>query len=345
MRRRRVWERAQSRHATTFTATLVVLLAVVFVVPLAGEAQQTGKVPRIGYLVPFPSSNTLVSRSIEEFRQGLRELGWVEGQNIVIEYRFAEGQFDRLPDLAAELVQLKMDVIVAMARSAAVAAKNATATVPIIFFGAADPVEVGLVASLPRPGANVTGLTYSVGMETVTKSLELLKAAVPKVRRVAVLSNSANPNQTPLISDLKVVAYSLGLRLQLLKAQGPDEFDGAFAAMAKEHAAAVLVVSDMMFLLHRVRLADLTTKNRLPSMHGVREMVEGGGLMSYGPNAGYLSRHVAIYVDKILKGAKPADLPVEQPTKFELVINVKTAKALGLTIPPSLLGRADEVIQ
>ncbi len=311
--------------------------------PLGVEAQQPGKVYRIGYLVP--SSATPVSNVTEAFREGLRELGWVEGQNIVIEYRFAEGRFDRLPDLAAELVRLKMDVIVAYATPTAVAAKNATATIPIVMFGGGDPVGLGLIASLARPGGNVTGLSYSVGMETFGKSLELLKAAVPKVRRVAVLSNPANQAHALAISTLKVAAQSLGLQLQLLEARGPDEFDGAFTAMAKEHAGAVLVASDLLFLLHRARLADLTAKNRLPSMHGLQEMVEAGGLMSYGPNVAYYIRHAAIYVDKILKGAKPDDIPVEQPSKFELVINLKTAKALGLTIPPSLLQRADHVIE
>jgi putative tryptophan/tyrosine transport system substrate-binding protein len=307
------------------------------------EAQTTGKVYRIGYLVPI--SATPVSHLTEAFRQGLRELGWVEGQNIVIEYRFAEGRLDRLPDLAAELVRLKMDVIVALATSAAVAAKNATATIPIVMFGGEDPVGLGLIASLARPGGNVTGVSYSVGTETFGKSLELLRAAAPKVGRVAVLSNPANPGSPLAISTLKVTAQSLGLRLQLLEARGLDEFDGAFAAMAKEHAGAVLVVSDLLFVLHRARLADLTANNRLPSMHGLREMVEAGGLMSYGPNAASNMPRAAIYVDKILKGAKPADLPVGQPTKFELVINLKTAKALGLTIPPSMLARADQIIQ
>ncbi len=238
-----------------------------------------------------------------------------------------------------------MDVIVAYATPTAVAAKNATATIPVVMFGGGDPVRLGLIASLARPGGNVTGLSYSVGMEIFGKSLELLKAAAPKVRRVAVLSNPANQAHALAISNLQVAAQSLRLQLQLLEARGPDEFDGAFAAMAKEQAGAVLVVSDMLFQLHSARLADLTAKNQLPSMHGLREMVEAGGLMSYGPNVVDGIRRAAIYVDKILKGAKPADLPVDQPTKFELVINAKTAKALGLTIPQSLLLRADEIIR
>jgi putative tryptophan/tyrosine transport system substrate-binding protein len=307
------------------------------------EGQQTGKMFRIGYL--GPSSPTAVSRFTEAFRQGLRELGWVEGQNIVIEYRFAEGQFDRLPRLAAELARLKVDIIVAIPTPAAVAAKNATATIPIVMTNVADPVGQGLVASLAHPGGNVTGLSYSIGMETVDKSLELLKTAVPSVHRVAVLSNPGNSGHALAIRSLKAAAPSLGLDLQLLAARRPNEIDGAFDAMTKERAGAVLVVADSLFLLHGARLAGLTAKYRLPSMHGVREMVEAGGLMSYGPDTTYQSRHAATYVDKILRGAKPADLPVEQPNKFELVINMKTAKALGLTIPPSLLLRADELIQ
>jgi putative ABC transport system substrate-binding protein len=307
------------------------------------EAQQTGKVYRISYL--SPSSATATSRFTESFRQGLRELGWVEGQNIAIEYRFAEGQFDRLPNLAAELVRLKVDVVVAIATPAAVAAKNATATIPIVMANVGDPVGLGLIASLARPGGNVTGLSYSVGMETFGKSLELLKTAVPKVRRVAILSNPANPAHALAISSLKVAAQSLGLELQFLVARGPNEFDGAFGAMAKERAGAVLVAADSLFNLHRARLADLTAKHRLPSMHGIREMAEAGGLISYGPNTAYQIRHAAMYMDKILKGAKPADLPVEQPTTFEVVINLKTAKTLGLTIPQSLLARADHVIE
>jgi len=311
--------------------------------PLAAEAQQTGKVYRVGFL--SNGWSTASPQVVAAFRQGLRELAWVEGQNIVIEYRFAEGQYDRLPGLAAELARLKVDVIVAIPTPAAVAAKNATATIPIVMTNVGDPVGLGLIASLARPGWNVTGLSYSIGMETFGKSLELLKTAVPKVRRVAVLSNPANSAHALAISSLKVMAQSLALDLQFLAARGPNEFDGAFAAMAKERAGAVLVTADSLFNLHRARLADLTAKHRLPSMHGIREMVEAGGLMSYGPDTTYQSRHAATYVDKILKGAKPADLPVEQPTTFEVVINLKTAKTLGLTMPQSLLTRANHVIE
>ena len=311
--------------------------------PLAADAQQTGKVHRIGYL--SSGSATAPPYLVEAFRQGLRERGWVEGQNTLIEYRWAEGKFDRLPDLAAELVRLKVDIIVAVASPAAAAAKNATATIPIVGISLGDPVGLGLIASLARPGGNVTGSSYSVGLEIFGKQLELLKETVPKVRRVAILSNPANPVLPVWIREIKVAARSLGVQLQLFEARGPNEFDGAFAAMAKERVGALLVPSDPIFNLHRARLADLAARSRLPAAYNVRENVDAGGLLSYGPSNTDLWRRAAGYVDKILKGAKPADLPVEQPTKFELVINLKTAKALGLTIPQSLLVRADELIQ
>jgi len=326
----------------------VALAFSVLLAPLAADAQQAaGKVYRIGFLsvlgAPTPSTPAGV---LEAFRQGLRELGWVEGQNIVIDYRFAEGRFDRLPDLAAELVRLKVDIIVAVATQGVAAAKNATETIPIVMIsGSADPVGLGFIASLARPGGNVTGLSYSVGPEILGKGLELLKEIVPKVRRVAILSNPASPVQPLFIREVKVAARSLGVQLQLLEARGPNEFDGAFAAMAKERVGALLVVADGLFILHRARLADLAARSRLPAIYGYREHVEAGGLMSYGSSLRDLWRRAATYVDKILKGAKPADLPVEQPTKFELVVNLKTAKALGLTIPQSVLVRADEVIQ
>ena len=311
--------------------------------PLAAEAQPAGKVPRIGFLGTRSPSDT--APYLDAFRQGLRERGWVEGQNIVIEYRWAEGRFDRLPDLAAELVRLKVDIIVAVATPAAAAAKNATATIPIVGISLGDPVGLGLIASLARPGGNVTGVSYSVGLEIFGKQLELLKETVPKVRRVAILSNPANPAHALVIREVKDAARSLGVQLQLLEARGPSELDGAFAAMAKERGGALLVVTDTLFLLHRTRLTDLAARSRLPAAYGVREYVQAGGLMSYGPSLPDLFRHAATLVDKILKGAKPADLPVEQPTKFELVINRKTAKTLGLTIPPLLLLRADQVIE
>jgi putative ABC transport system substrate-binding protein len=315
--------------------------AVAFAAPLCAGGQQARNVHRIGYL----ASGSATASPHESFRQGLRELGWVEGHNILIDYRFAEGSFDRLPDLAAELVRLKVDVIAAGPTPAAVAAKNATGTIPIVMVNVGDPVGVGLIASLARPGGNVTGLSFSVGMDTLGKGLELLREAVPKVRRVAILSNPANPSHALAISNVKTAARSLGVELKLLEARGPNEFDGAFGAMAKERVGALLVVADSMFILHRARLADLAATNRVPSMHGVRTNVEAGGLISYGPSSEAAWRRAAVFVDKIFKGATPADLPVEQPSTFELVINLKTAKALGLTIPPSLLARADHVIE
>ena len=322
---------------------LAVVLAVsLTLAPLAAEAQPPGKVYRMGYL--YSGSATSSPRAPEAFREGLRELGWVEGRNIVIDYRFAEGRFDRLPDLAAELVRLKVNVIVAWPTPPAIAAKNATGTIPIVMIGVGYPIELGLIASLARPGRNVTGLSFNVG-EEIGKGLELLKETLPKVRRVAILSNPANPGHAPAVSIVKAAARSLGLQLQLLEAREPNQLEGAFAAMAKDRVEALLVVTDSMFIFQRARLADLAVKNRLPAMFGVREFVDAGGLMSYGVSVPDLMRRAATYVDKILKGAKPADLPVEQPTKFELVINLKTAKALGLTIPQSLLSRADEVIQ
>jgi putative ABC transport system substrate-binding protein len=316
---------------------------VLLATPLA-DAQPAGKVYRIGYLVP--GSPTGDTRPREALREGLRELGWVEGRNIVIEYRFAEGRFDRLPDLATELVRLKVDVIAAATAPPVLAAKNATTTIPIVMLTVADPVGRGIVTSLSRPGGNVTGVAYGVGTDTFGKGLELLQEAVPRVRRVAVLSNPDTPNQ-PLVASVKSAARSLGLELRLVEARGPDQFDGAFAAMAKGGAEALLVVTDPTYLLPgaATRLADLAVNSRLPSMHAQRPAIEAGGLMSYGPSIAALFRRGAVFVDKILKGARPADLPVEQPTKFELVIDVKTAKALGLTIPPAVLARADEVIQ
>ena len=325
---------------------LVVALVIgLLAAPLAASAQPAGKVYRIGYLSTGSASGTYL-RPLEAFRQGMRELGWVEGKNMVIEYRYAEGRIDRLPGLAEELVRLKVDIIVASPTPSAMAARDASRTIPIVGMSLTEPVAVGLIASLARPGGNVTGITYNVDTDIFGKQLELLKEVVPKVRRVAVLSNpTSNPTYPLTMSSVKAAARSLGLQLQLHEAREPGEFDAAFAAMAKERAVALLVFGDPLFFVHRGRLADLALKNRLPSMSTQWQWVEAGGLMAYGPSFPDLWRRAATYVDKILKGAKPGDLPVEQPTKFELVINRKTAKALGLTIPQSLLVRADEVIQ
>ena len=323
----------------TFIAGVVGLLGL----PLAGEAQQPGKVPRIGVLGPRNRSDG--APFIDAFLQGLLELGWIEGQNIAIEYRFAEGRFDRLADLAGELVRLKVDVILAASTPPALAAKSATKTIPIVMATSADPVELGLVATLARPGGNVTGLSFSVALDVVGKELELLRETVPKVRRVAVLWNPANPGNALAMKTVTRTAQSLGVQLQPLEARGSNEFEAAFAAMARGGTEALLVVPDSVFGLYRAQLQNLVAKSRLPAMYGLREHAEAGGLMSYAVDVRDSFRRSATYVDKILKGAKPADLPVEQPTKFELVINLKTAKALGLTIPPAVLARADEVIQ
>src|SRR5438034_5088791 len=313
--------------------------------PLAAEAQQSGKVFRIGILANVWATDPRVEPLWQAFIQGLQELGYVEGQNITIEHRSSEGRYERLPALAAELVRLKVDVIVVPASQNALAAKEATRTIPIVMASAADPVAEGLVASLARPGGNITGLMGNAGPEIAGKRLELLKEAVPKVSRVALLSNPTNPASAPALGATRAAARSLRLQLQMLEARAPDEIERAFAAMTREHADALVVVTDAMFILQRRRIAAFAAKHRLPTMSGWREDVEIGSLMSYAASGRDNFRRAATYVDKILKGAKPGDLPVEQPTKFELVINLKTAKVLGLTIPQSVLGRADEVIQ
>jgi putative ABC transport system substrate-binding protein len=305
--------------------------------------QQARKVPRIGYLrATSPSDRPPL---LDAFRQGLRELGWVEGQNIVIDYRFAEGRLDRLPDLAAELVRLNVDVIVSLGTQGVTAAKNATGTIPIVMIAVRDPIGTGLIASLARPGGNVTGVSGYAGLESVAKQLELLKEMVPKASSVAILSNPTNAYHQLAIKEVNVAAKALGVQLHLLEARDASDFEGTFAAMARERVGALLVLSDIIFNSHGSRLAELAASTRLPTGNAVRESVEAGGLMSYGPSFLDSYRRSAAYVDKILKGTKPADLPVEQPTKFELVINLQTAKRLGLTVPPTLLSRADEVIE
>jgi len=312
--------------------------------PLAADAQQSGKLFRIGVLGNVPLTDPEGARVWGAFIQGLRELGYVEGRNITIEFRSSDGKYERLPELAAELVRLKVDVIVAPAGQNVVAAQRATRTIPIVMSGLTDPVESGLVASLARPGGNVTGLS-GFSTEIVGKQLELLKEMAPKVSRVAILWNPANQSHPLLLREAEAAARLLRVQLQTLEVRGPDDFETAFAAVTRERAGALLVAADGMFLLHRARIADLAAKTRLPAMYGLREYVDAGGLVVYGPSLRENFRRAATYVDKILKGAKPADLPVEQPTKFELIINLKTARALGLTIPPSLLLRADEMIQ
>jgi putative ABC transport system substrate-binding protein len=310
--------------------------------PLATEAQPPSKVPRIGFLAT--NSPAEYPDLLEAFRQGLRDLGYVEGQNIAIEYRWAEGRVERFSDFAVELVGLKVDVIVATSSPLALAAKNATRTISIVFATAADPVGSGLVASIARPGGNVTGFSL-LAPEIVARQLQLLKEAVPTASRVAVLSNPANSYTALLVKETGAAARSLGVRVQLLGVRGATALDSAFSAITKERPGALFVLFDPVLLGHRTRIAEFANKNRLPAMYPHREYVEAGGLIAYGVDLRDNFRRAATYVGKILKGAKPGDLPVEQPTKFELVINLKTAKALGLTIPPSLLQRADQVIE
>ncbi len=326
---------------------LVILAIGILVAPLAADAQQAGKVPRIGILSTlspeFPTTHAL----LDAFRQGLRERGYVEGKNIAIEERSAQGRFERLPELAAELVRLKVDLIVAAGTPGARAAKQATSTIPIVAPAMGDPVEDGLVQSLARPGGNITGLTF-LGPELVAKRLQLLKEAVPRVSRVAALWHPGaygERTSSGMLKETEVAARALGVQLQLLEARSPNDFDGAFAAMTTNSASALIVFPSPMFYGEHRRIVDLAAKHRLPAIYAFREAVDAGGLMAYGANLPDLFRRAATFVDKILKGAKPADLPVEQPTKFELVINIKTAKALGLTIPQSMFIRADEVIQ
>jgi len=309
--------------------------------PLAAEAQQAGKVYRVGFLWDSPA---VFPDAIEAFLRGLRDLGYVEGRTIAIEYRWAEGKPERMRELAEELVRLKVDVIVAPSSIYVEATKRATSAIPIIFMSHADPMLSGHVASLARPGGNITGLSLMM-TETSAKGLELLKEAVPGLARVAVIWDPATPSAKPALNAVEVMGRALGLRIQPVAVRSATEFDSAFSAISRERADAVLVLSTPIFIAGAKRLAELAITHKLPSMFGPRHHVEAGGLMSYSPDRADQWRRGAIYVDKILKGAKPADLPVQQPTKFEFVINLKTAKALGLTIPPSLLQRADEVIQ
>ena len=312
--------------------------------PLAAEAQPAAKVARIGFLSTSLAANPHLT---DAFGQGLRDLGYVEGRTVVIEYRDAEGNLERLPALAAELVALKVDVIVSPNTPAALAAKQATRTLPIVFVGVGEPVASGLVSSLARPGGNVTGLSV-VSPELVGKWLELLTQAVPEVSRVAVLRQPGamdERTEKDMLKGAEVAARALGVRLQFVEARSSADLERAFSDMIRERAGALTVRPAPMFVSERRRLVALAAKNRLPAVYPWREFVDAGGLMAYGPNLADLYRRAAPYVDKILRGAKPGDLPVEQPTKFELAINLKTAKALGLTIPPSLLQRADQVIE
>ena len=311
--------------------------------PHATEAQQAGKVPRIGYLA---QNNAEMSQgTFAAFREGLREHGWVEGQTIVVETRYAEGKVDQLPALVSELIRFKVDIIVTTSSGTTWAAKNATQSIPIVMGASANAVGEGLVSSLAHPGGNITGMTFLAGPEIAGKQLQLLKEMAPAASRIAVLTNPTNRSHAAFAREVKVAARSLGAQVQVLEAPNPDQLDSAFAAMTKERAAALLVLTDSMFVGQRRRVVDLAARSRLPALYSQKEFVDDGGLISYGPSLVDMFRRAATHVDKILRGAKPSDMPIEQPTKFELVINLKTANALGITIPQALRLRADELIE
>jgi len=323
------------------TAGLIVALALgLLAAPPATEAQQPRKVPRIGYVM-----GRLGPMEFDEgFRQGLRELGFVEGQNLTIEYCWGDGREERLPGLMAEVIRLKPDVIVTAGTPAVQAVKKATTTIPIVMAQSQDAVRDGLVASLACPGGNVTGLSI-FQPELTGKRLELLKETAPRLSRVVTIWNTANPGNGPLLSDTEVAARSLGLKLRSVGVSSPDDLEGAFATMARGQAEGLSVLSDGFMVSNRASVTGLALKGRLPSIFPSNVYIQAGGLMSYGPNIAATFQRAAYFVDRILKGAKPADLPVEQPTRFELAINLRTARALGLTIPPSVLIRTDQVIQ
>jgi putative tryptophan/tyrosine transport system substrate-binding protein len=308
----------------------------------SAEAQQPGKVPRIGFLIA--SSPSAIAPRMDAFREGLRELGYVEGKNIVIEPRYANGKSDHLPALAAELVGLKVDVIVSSGPTATRPAKGATSTIPIVMTFDDDPVGSGFVASLARPGGNITGLS-TLSPELSGKQLELLKEIVPKLSRVTVIGTSARQGTAQALKEMELAAGAFKVKLQFLDVQNPKDIELAFRAASKGRADALLVLQSPVFNSHRAEIAELAIKHRLPATYPRREFVEDGGLMSYGVNFLDLDRRAAAYVDKILKGTKPADLPVEQPKKFDFIINLKAAKQIGLTIPPNVLARADKVIK
>jgi putative ABC transport system substrate-binding protein len=307
-----------------------------------GGAQQLAKIPGVGAFIPASASET--AHLINSLQQGLREHGYVEKQNLTLEVRYAGGKVQQLARVATELVGLKMNVLVVGSTPAAIATKKATDAIPIVIVTTGDPVASGLVASLARPGGNITGLT-ALGQELGGKRLEVLKETIPKVSRVAILSNPLNPDSHLSLQGVDVAARVLGVQLRLQEASDPNELEKAFKAIANDGAEALMVLADPMFISERRRIATLSAKSRLPTMYGHREYMDAGGLMFYGASLADMWRRAAIFVDKILKGAKPADLPVEQPTKFELVINLKAAKQIGLTIPPQVLARADRVIR
>jgi putative ABC transport system substrate-binding protein len=306
--------------------------------PFAALAQGAGQIPRIGVLWPNPPA------TFEAVRQGLREFGYIEGQSISFEFRWAEGKLDQLPELARELVGIPVDIIVTLAPPATVAARNATKTIPIVFVAIGEPVASGLVASLARPGANLTGTTRMLP-EMSAKHVELLKMAVPSLSKLAVVWNPINTSHRPALQAVEAVALSLSIQPRPLEVRGPAELDGVFAAIARDGADGVLFIADPVFFINLQRMAEFVASRRLPSIANFIEFPRLGGLMGYAPSIPDEFRHVAGHIDKILKGAKPADLPVELPTKFQLVINLRTAKTLGLNLPPTLLATADEVIE
>lgn len=320
----------------------ITLLGGVVTWPLLARAQQTAKLPKIGMLVPVHPA--VAAPDLKAFRQGFREVGYVEGQHFAFEYRFAEGRDDRLPDLARELVGLNVSVIVTWGTPATFAAKNATQTIPIVMATAGDPVSTGLVSSLARPGGNITGQS-SLAPDMGEKTLGLLREVVPSTNRVAILLNPANPFSAPTLKQARIAAAMMHAELLPVEVRDPSELESAFSTMVSRGATALIVVNDLIFLPNAQRIATLAVRSQLPTIFIRREYVEVGGLMSYGPNNVEQFRHAATFVDRILKGANPADIPVEQPTKLELLINLTTAKSLGLTIPPSLLARADEIIE
>jgi putative tryptophan/tyrosine transport system substrate-binding protein len=322
-------------------ALSAMLLVLIYALCSSTHAQQPANVPRIGFLIP--GTQAAFSVRTDAIRQGLRDLGYLEGKNLVIEFRYNDGKVGRLPELAAELAHLKVEVIFAVGSDAAQAAKSVTKTIPIVAT-AADPVGTKLVASLAQPGGNITRLSI-LSPELSGKRLDLLKETVPKISRIAVMLNSTTPNTQIDLKETEAAARSLRVQLHLMEVRRPDEIDGAFSATTKAGAGAFVVLTDPMLLANRTRIVNLAAKSRLPVMYYDSAFVDVGGLMSYGANINDLFRRAATYVDKILKGAKPADLPVEQPTKFEFIVNLKAAKQIGLTIPPNVLVRADRVIQ
>ena len=323
---------------------LVVAVALGLVgAPLTAESQPAGKVYRVGFL-NWGSRGGSEQQS-QAFEQALRERGWVTGDNLVITYRYADGKYDRLPALAGELVRLGPQVIVAVPTAATRAAKDVTSTIPIVMLLVSDPIGERLIASFARPGANVTGLTMTPAWELYAKQLQLLKEAVPRAQRIALLWNPANRAASPIVLTVEDAARSLGVELRVAGARAPEEFEPTFLAMTQARADALLVVPDSVFAAHRARLADLSSRHRLPTMYGQDDYAKAGGLMAYGANQTDLYRRAAGYVDRLLRGASPAELPVEQPTKFEFVVNLKTAKAIGFRIPASVLAQADQVIQ